>query len=209
MSRVVKQGVNRMFKVEKKKLLIVCDDKSKVFANQLSQLISSNDDAENEIIGSKDGSVVASVWEEKHFLANEANISSDQNILFIGSTKPSKSVIPNVTEKFDQYGIHYGWLGNQAVIYVEDKLLKKEEYDRFKDFCKHQQKEFEEKVKLNKLHSTPNVVKGLALLLPYVYPVAIFSIISSIQAKKKIMKQQYHMAVYHFYMNALSSFLEE
>jgi hypothetical protein len=202
-------GVMRVFKVEKKKLLIVCDDKTKVFANQLSQLISSNDDSENEVIGSKDGSVVASVWEEKHFLANEAAISSDQNILFIGNTKPAKSVIPNVTEKFNQYGIHYGWLGNQAVIYVEDKLLKKEEYDRFNDFCKRQQKEFEEKVKLNQLHSTPNVVKGLALLLPYVYPVAIFSIISSMQAKKKIMKQQHHMAVYHFYINALTVFLED
>jgi hypothetical protein len=199
----------KVFKVEKKKLLIVCDDKTKVFANQLSQLISSNDDTENEVIGSKDGSVVASVWEEKHFLANEAAISSDQNILFIGHTKPAKSVIPNVTEKFNQFGIHYGWLGNQAVIYVEDKLLKKEEYDRFSDFCKRQQKEFEEKVKLNQLHTTPNVVKGLALLLPYVYPVAIFSIISSMQAKKKIMKQQHHMAVYHFYINALNHFLED
>jgi hypothetical protein len=198
-----------MFKVEKKKLLIVCDEKTKVFANQLSQLISSNDDTEDEIIGSKDGTLMASVWEEKHFIANEAQISSDQNILFIGSTKPAKWVIPNITEKFNQYGIHYGWLGNQAVIYVEDKLLKKEEYDRFNNFCKQQQKEFEEKVKLNLLHTTPNLVKGLALLLPYTYPAAIFSIISSLQAKKKIMKQQYHMAVYHFYMNALTPFLED
>jgi len=198
-----------MFREEKKKLLIVCDNKTKVYANQLSQLISANDDSENEVIGSKDGSVVASVWEEKHFLANEANISSDQNILFIGSSKSAKLVIPNVSEKYNQHGIHYGWLGNQGVIYIEDKLLKKEEYDSFNAFCKQQQREFKEKVELNLLHATPNIMKGFALLLPYVYPFAIFSIISSMKAKKEIMKQQYHTAVYHFYINALTPFLED
>lgn len=187
-----------MFREAKKKLLIVCDSKTKVYANQLSQLISAK----------KDGSVVASVWEEKHFLANEATISSDQNILFIGSSKSAKSVIPNVSEKFNQHGIHYGWLGNQGVIYIEDKLLKKEEYDNFNAFCKQQQREFKEKVKLNLLHATPNIIKGFALLLP-VHPLAIFSIISSMKAKKEIMKQQYHTAVYHFYMNALTPFLED
>lgn len=198
-----------MFKNEKKKLLIVCDAKTKVYANQLSQLISANDDNEDEVIGSKDGTVVASVWEERHFLANEANISSEQNILFIGSSKPAKLVIPNVIEKFNQHGIHYGWLGNQAVIHVEDNLLTKEQYDSFIDFCKQNHREIEEKIKLKQIHSTPNTVKGLAILLPYVYPIAIFGIISSMKAKKEIMKQQYHTAVYHFYMNALTPFLED
>jgi len=194
-----------MFKAEKIKLLIVCDEKTKIYANQLSQLISANDDHENEVIGSKDGSVVASVWEEKHFLANEANISSDQNILFIGNSKPAKSVIPNVTEKFNHYGIHYGWLGNQAVIYVEDKLLKKEEYDKFIDFCKQQQKQIDEKVKFNLLHKIPSV----NFLNSHLLSINIISVIAKNKAKKKIMKQQYHIAAYHFYMNSLTSFLED
>lgn len=198
-----------MFTTERKKLLIVCDTKTKVFANQLSQLISANDDIDDEVIGSKDGSVVASVWEEKHFLANEASISSDQNILFIGRSKVAKSVIPNVSKRFNKYGIHYGWLGNQAVIYVEDKLLNKEEYDSFIDFSKQQQKEFEEKIKLNQFHTTSKGIKGLALLVPYVSPIAIFSIFSTIKVKREIINQQYNMAVYHFYMKALTSFLED
>ncbi|WP_017378528.1 hypothetical protein [Paenisporosarcina sp. TG-14] len=198
-----------MFKGEKKKLIIVCDSQTKVFANQLSQLISANDDTENEVIGSKDSSIVASVWEEKYYLDNEAKISSDQDIIFIGTSKSSKSVIPNITEKLNQYGIHYGWLGHKAVIYVEDKLLKKDEYDNFNEFCRQQQKEFEEKVKLNNLNTKPTNIKEIVLLLNYIYPITIFGIISNMKAKKKIMKQQYNMAVYHFYMTALNTFLED
>lgn len=198
-----------MFKGEKKKLLIVCDSQTKVFANQLSQLISVNDDTENEVIGSKDSSIVASVWEEKYYLENEAKISSDQDIIFIGTSKSSKSVIPNITEKLNQYGIHYGWLGHKAVIYVEDKLLKKDEYDNFNEFCRQQQKEFEEKVKLNNLNTKPTNIREIVLLWNYIYPITIFGIISNMKAKKKIMKQQYNMAVYHFYMTALTTFLED
>ena len=41
----------------KKSLIIVCEDKDKVFARGLVQLISMMDDKDSEIVGVKDGSL--------------------------------------------------------------------------------------------------------------------------------------------------------
>ena len=59
-----------------KNLIIVCDEKSKEYANYLSQLISMEDDTEDTTVGVKDGSVQAQVWLEKDYKANSATISS-------------------------------------------------------------------------------------------------------------------------------------
>lgn len=94
-----------------KKLIIVCDEKTEPYANYLRQLISTNDDKDGEVVGIEDGTVEAAVWLEKEYLANKAQISSNEHILFIGDNKTSKSESSSMIVKYDKYGMKYGWLG--------------------------------------------------------------------------------------------------
>ena len=59
-----------MFGQNVNKLIIVCDESTQEYANYLRQLVSSKDDEENEVVGTKDGSVDAVVWLEKDYVAN-------------------------------------------------------------------------------------------------------------------------------------------
>jgi len=72
-----------MFGQNIRKLIIVCDDQTHGYGNYLRQLVSTNDD-DNNIVGTKDGSIGVAVWLEKDYLANMATITSDQHVLFIG-----------------------------------------------------------------------------------------------------------------------------
>lgn len=70
-----------------KKLIIVCEEKYRVYGDYLAQLISLEDDTEDSTVGVKDGEVAAQVWLEKDYKANSAQLSSNQYILFIGHNK--------------------------------------------------------------------------------------------------------------------------
>lgn len=113
-----------------KKLIIVCEDKLRHYGDFLSQLISRNDDTTEEIIGIKDGAVAAQVWTEKEYSGNAAQISSEQYILFIGNSKLIKEKRTYMQRKYSEYGMNYGWLGKQAVLFI-DRVVSLEEYDEF------------------------------------------------------------------------------
>lgn len=126
-----------------KKLIIVCDDKTKEYANYLRQLISLVDDTEDKIRGVEDGSVEAAVWTDKEYLANSAKISSSEHVLFLGDSKVSKSEISSMIVKFDKFGMKYGWLGKRGMLSVDNKMLSEEDYDQFLAYCKEYESEFE------------------------------------------------------------------
>lgn len=117
-----------------KKLIIVCEDKLRHYGDFLAQLISRKDDGESDIIGTKDGSAAAQVWTEKEYTANAAQISSEQYILFIGNSKLIKEKRMHMQKKFSEYGMNYGWLGKQAVLFV-DHIVAVDEYDDFYNFA--------------------------------------------------------------------------
>ena len=200
-----------MFQEQKRKLVIVCDEKTKIYATQLTQLISDNDDVDDKIVGCKDGTVVATIWDEKQYRDNEPTLSTEQDILFIGKSKASKAAISALEDKeiFNEHGIHFYKRGNMSAIVVEDRMLKKDEYTAFIEFSKKNDKEFKTKASLNPLNSANNVLKGIGILLPYVYPIAIYSIVAGNKAKKQIIDQQYKLGVFYFYMTELNKFLEE
>ena len=58
-----------------KKLIIVCEEKCRQYGDYLAQLISLEDDTEDETVGTKDGEVAAQVWLEKDYKANAAQLS--------------------------------------------------------------------------------------------------------------------------------------
>jgi len=196
-----------MFQEQKKKLVIVCDEKTKIYATQLTQLISDNDDIDDEIVGCKDGTVVATIWGEKQYRDSEPTLSTEQDILFIGKSKAAKAAISALEDKeiFNGHGIHFYKRGNMSAIVVEDRMLKKEEYNAFIEFCKKNEKKFETKISLNPLKSPNKTLKAIGILFPLVFPFEIYGN----KAKQQIIDQQYKFGVSYFYMTELNKFLEE
>lgn len=121
-----------------KKLIIVCEDRLRKYGDFLAQLISSQDDMDENTVGIKDGSLAAQVWSEKEYLANQAQISSEQYILFIGNSKNLKDKHKFLMEQFSKYGMKYAWRGKQAALFVEDSLSIAE-YNDFFNFTQEYQ----------------------------------------------------------------------
>lgn len=113
-----------------KKLIIVCEEKYRRYGDFLAQLISGTDDQAEMIIGIKDGSAAAQVWTEKEYSSNAAQISSEQYLLFIGNSKLIKEKRHHMRKMYSEYGMNYGWLGKQAVLFV-DRMLTVSEYEDF------------------------------------------------------------------------------
>lgn len=126
-----------------KKLIIVCDEKTEIYANYLRQLISTNDDKEGEIIGVEDGTVDVAVWLDKDYIANKAQLSSNEHILFIGNSKVSQKETSSMTVKFEQLGMKYGWLGKRGMLKVDYSSLSPDQYNSFIDLCQKYETEFE------------------------------------------------------------------
>jgi len=126
-----------------KKLIIVCDEKTEKYANYLRQLISTNDDKDGEVVGIADGTVDAAVWLDKEYLANKAQISSNEHILFIGDNKVSKAESSSMVVKYEKFGMQYGWLGKRAMMKVDNEMLSPESYDEFIEYCLGYQADFE------------------------------------------------------------------
>ena len=113
-----------------KKLIIVCEERLHRYGDFLSQLISGMDDKKGKVIGIKDGAAAAQVWTEKEYTANAAQISSEQYLLFIGNSKLVKEKRHHMLQRYSEYGMNYGWLGKQAVLFV-DHILSYSEYANF------------------------------------------------------------------------------
>lgn len=115
-------------------MIIVADEKDMVYANYLIQLIGQKDDAGGSIVGIEDDSLSAAIYTPKIYKDNLSQIPSSQHILFIGDTKEAVEQRKTISDKFDKLGMHYGWLGKRAVLYVDDTTS---EWLKFKDNKEH------------------------------------------------------------------------
>lgn len=207
------EGEIKMFdsKNEKKELIIVCDESLMEYANYLMALISQNND--------KDGTVSAAIWPPKVYKDTLPKITSNTHILFIGSFKEAKEQRKNVNSKFNEYGMHFGWLGKRAVMYIDDKMLKKNEYDQFLEFGKNYQKKFEKatvNIANNPLGAVvlgAEVISSAAIFSPIAAGTAglafgVYGLISGTIAHKKIKDQQYRCLTMALYLDGLQKFLE-
>ena len=204
-----------------KKLIIICEEKCRQYGDYLAQLISLEDDTEENTVGTKDGEVEAQVWLEERYKANSALISSSQYILFIGQDKLIKEKSSHMNMKFSKYGMKYGWLGKQAVLSVE-KVVEADKY------AQNYQQNVEQLIKSKdkqslKAGATAEAVGvagvvgaakagALAVIVPAALaPIA--GISAGVMAVKKytlnskIKEQQYSCAVMKFYLDDLSKFL--
>ena len=209
-----------MFNTKLQKLIIVCDDKTKDYANYLMQLISLKDDTEDQLVGIKDGSVEAAIWTEKQYIDNQHSISSNAPILFIGDSKTAKSQRMNIVEKYNKFGMTFGWLGNRAVMYVKDAIRDRDTYVNFIEYYKEKSNN-DKLTTLVKQRESKAVNAGLPFVL-FIGEMLLFELSDSIidktsklnfaktnKAKKTIMSQQYSCLTLMMYLEGLQKFLEE
>ena len=98
--------------------------KDEMLVNQFKKLVESNKDEERTPLN-----IVS--WTEKVWLGNKKAGNIKGKILFLENIKGTDKLIPVLDIAFENYGVKYGWAGNQAVIYAEQRLP--ENYDAFID----------------------------------------------------------------------------
>ena len=204
-----------------KKLIIVCEEKLRKYGDFLAQLISLSDDINDSIIGVKDGEVAAQVWTEDDYTHQSVQMSSEQYILFIGNSKLIKEKRTHMVKKFTKYGMNYGWLGKQGVLFV-DSIVDVEEYNDFIEFAKGNQPEIQKLLDVkHDVITTPDEVletkeKGIKKLKKPLKelqvalvnaPVHGLNAVNRLANNKKIEEQEYTCLVLAFYMSGLSQFL--
>lgn len=210
-----------------KTLIIICEEKCRQYGDYLAQLISLEDDTEENTVGTKDGEVAAQVWLEKDYKANSAQLSSSQYILSIGQDKLIKEKSSHMNMEFSEYGMKYGWLGKQAVLSVE-KVVEADKYESFIAYAQNYQQNVEQLIKSKdkqslKAGATAEAVGAAGVVgvakagaLAVIVPAAlapIAGISAGVMAVKKytlnskIKEQQYSCAVMKFYLDDLSKFL--
>ena len=114
-----------------KSLIVVYKDE--MLVNQLKKLVETKDDiSDDEIVGTRDGSVKIVPWTEKVWLGNKKAGNIQGKILFLDKIKGTDKLIPVIDVKFDEFGVRFGWAGNQAVVYTDTKVLTtRDDYDAF------------------------------------------------------------------------------
>ena len=125
-----------MFYSEPKTLIVVY--RNELLVNQLKKLVETNDDLDEEsIVGVRDGSVRIVSWTEKVWNDQKKAGNINNRVLFLGDFKDTKTLIPIMETKYDNYGIKYGWAGNQALIVADPTVFSDRDiYGKFIDCIK-------------------------------------------------------------------------
>lgn len=194
-------------------LIIVCDDKDMVNANYLIQLIGQKDDIEDSVVGIVDGSVSAAIFTPKDYKDNRPQLPSNQYILFIGQSSVAKEQSKTIPDLFSKLGMHYGWLGKRAVLYVDNTSEewpwpedKKEHYTDFLQFSKERGMNHSDalaKFEDNAVDEKSPIKETLKLVGRYAKVAFDFG-----QAESEIKAQQYRTLIKVFYEDGLRTFME-
>ena len=114
----------------KRNLAIVTKDE--LLFQQIKKLVETDDDESEEVVvGTKDGTVRIIRWEESKWVYRNKTDAVDTKVIVIGDCKKTKGA-QLMDARFDQYGIRYGWIGNVAYIHADlRKIRGKGVYDEF------------------------------------------------------------------------------
>lgn len=181
------------------------------YCKQLYTLIGTNDDSEDEVVGPVDGSVEASVFDEKQFAATP--LSSDQKIIFIGRPKSAKDYLDAIeteaTVRVVEHGIRIHVSGKQASIDVVGNGLGNEDYWAFLDHAKEHGQELEDLLK--DLRPQEEEQEGKIFAPLAFVGKAVGGAGASISTALKggdIRDQQFRFAIKSFYLEHLRAFVE-
>ena len=114
----------------KRNLAIVTKDE--LLFQQIKKLVETDDDESEEVVvGTKDGTVRIIRWEESKWVYRNKTDAVDTKVIVIGDCKKTEGA-QLMDARFDQYGIRYGWIGNVAYIHADlRKIRGKGVYDEF------------------------------------------------------------------------------
>lgn len=114
-----------------KTLIVVYKDE--MLVNQLKKMVETNDDAsDDEVVGTRDGSINIVAWNEKVWLGNKKAGNIKDKVLFLGDIKGTDKLTPVLDVKFDEYGIKFGCAGNQAALYIDKSIAT--DRDKYMEF---------------------------------------------------------------------------
>lgn len=187
--------------VEKKTIILVYGENEESYANLLFGLIGEIEEYE------------CALWTERQYENSRAELSSSADVIFIGHTNTTKKFIPNIRLKFDKFGMKYGRLGNQAVIFVDDFPKKKEDYNTFCEYSAKVYDQFEKNESFINQFDTnaKKALFALPLLLGPISGVTSLSILYFFDKKKRrqITNQQYNVLIRDFFTSGLKDFMED
>lgn len=183
------------------------------YCKQLYTLIGTNDDEGEAIVGPVDGSVEASIFDDRHFSATP--LPSDQKIIFVGRPKSAKDHIDAIkTEasvQIAEHGLRIFVSGKQAVIDVDGKKLSSNDYWSFLEYAKKHGQELDDLLKELRSQGIAGDQKEEGLAPFRIMKKAIGNVGSSaIIARKgsEIRDQQFRFAIKCFYLEYLRTFVE-
>ena len=180
--------------------------KDELLINLFKKLVETNDDIDEEnVVGIKDGSVRIVSWTEKVWLDQKKAGNINNKVLFLGKVKGWDKLLPIIDLKFDQYGIKYGWAGNQALLWADTKEIEEAKaYNSFLSDLSHynvpeslksEEVEVTEKKKQNFFERTGNLLKK--------------NVIDPLSPEqKKRVRQLYFYGIHRFYENHLEEFVD-
>ena len=191
-----------------KKIIIVCNKATMKYGNYLRQLISANDEGEENDVEYE--SCDESVWDIKHYTDNMANIAISTYFIFIGENKVSKDEIHSMQIKFNQYGMVYGWRGKRAVVIVDKVLSDQDTIEEFASYNKKLKDEGLDKETNNigagravRNKKAKEIISGFAL------PIFGNYLANKIFEYDEMKEHQYYSLITTFYLNGLNEFLAE
>lgn len=176
--------------------------KDELLYQQLKKFVESDDDEDEEIvIGTKDGTVRLIRWEEQKWLYRTKTDTIDTKVLVTDDMKGADSGAKVMDVMFDQYGVRYGWMGNTAYIQADMKKIRaKGVYDAFlKELREMPAPEIIKEDKKLRLNWKTGLKTALAT------PLMAKDLYDDTVAVKR---QMYFFGVIHFYYHGLEEFLE-
>lgn len=209
-----------------KESLVIVEAKGRgKYAKLLYNLIGTNDDDGENIVGPVDGSVEATIFDKNKFVSNP--LTSDQKYVFVGNPKFAKDYLDvlesDATDKFDACGIHIRIGGKHASIMVDEGGEPKEEYWEFLSFaagCGQELPDLLSDLRNDEaattspaeaesskglhvkaaFHGVAKGAKGLAA--------AAGDKVATLRRSNGIVDQKYRFAIRYFYLEKLRSFVE-
>lgn len=171
--------------------------------------------------------IEASISNEKIYNDQELKFSNENKIIFVGSSKIAKDNLAGTVWKYDEFGIKYGWIGNSAIISVENTNMDKEEFKKFCIFVDKTGKEINKEIEISKknidLGKSSKYFSVVGLVKPFVAlsfagATLLISVIDEkldgkisekiIPVSKEITDARWHIAIRLFFLDGLKQFSE-
>ena len=121
-----------MFEMAKTLIVVYKDE---MLMNQFKKLVETKHSCLDEQTVERHCTLINIVsWTEKVWLANKKAGNIKDKVLFLGDIKNTDKLTPVVDVQFNQFGVKYGWAGNQAVLFVDPSAIRnKKDYLEFMD----------------------------------------------------------------------------